>query len=285
MRLDLLRDQVALRDLDLLLLGVAGEANHLQAVLQRLRDRVHHVGGGDEEHRRQVELDVEVVVGEGVVLLRVEHLEQRRRGVAAEVHRHLVDLVEQEHRVARARLLHHLDDLAREGADVGAAVAADLGLVAHAAEREPHELAVRGAGDRAGERGLADAGRPDEAQDRTLRVVDQLAHGQELDDALLDLLEAVVVLVQDLLGGRSGPCARASSLSRARRSASRGSCARRWPRPTSAASTRAASAPGAPSPRRPWACAPARPSSAARPSRWRVRPCARAPSGSPSSSR
>ena len=46
------------------MLGVAGQADHLQAVLQRLRDRVQHVGGGDEEDRRQVELDVEVVVGE-----------------------------------------------------------------------------------------------------------------------------------------------------------------------------------------------------------------------------
>ena len=54
-------------------------------------------------------------------------------------------------------------------ADVGAAVAADLGLVADAAEREAHELAVERARDRAAERGLADAGRADEAEDRPLR--------------------------------------------------------------------------------------------------------------------
>ena len=63
----------------------------------------------------------------------------------------------------RAGLLHHLDDLAGERADVGAAVAADLGLVAHAAEREAHELAVHRARDRLGERGLADARRAGEA--------------------------------------------------------------------------------------------------------------------------
>ena len=124
---------------------------------------VQHVGRADEHDVRQVVLDVEVVVEERVVLFRVEHLEQRRRRVAAEVHRHLVDFVEQEHRVHRAGLLHHLDDLAGERADVGAAVAADFGLVAHAAERQPHELAVHGAGDRLGERGLADARRAGEA--------------------------------------------------------------------------------------------------------------------------
>ena len=57
----------------------------------------------DEHHLREVVVEVEVVVVEGVVLLGVEHLEQRRRRIAAEVGRHLVDLVEQEHRVAACR--------------------------------------------------------------------------------------------------------------------------------------------------------------------------------------
>ena len=197
---DRLRREELLGDLDLLLLGVAGELEHFHAVAQRLRDRVQHVGRADEHHVRQVVLDVEVVVEERVVLFRVEHLEQRRRRVAAEVHRHLVDFVEQEHRVHRAGLLHHLDDLAGEGADVGAAVAADLGLVAHAAERQPDELAVHRARDRLGQRGLADARRAGEREDRRLRLLHQGADGEELEDAVLDLLEAVVVLVEDLFG-------------------------------------------------------------------------------------
>jgi hypothetical protein len=56
-------------------------------------------------------------------------------------------------------------DAAGERADVGAAVAADLGLVAHAAEGDAHEGAARRVGDRLPERGLADAGRAREAQD------------------------------------------------------------------------------------------------------------------------
>ena len=99
-----------------------------------------------------------------------------------------------------AGLLHHLDDLAGERADVGAAVAADFGLVAHAAERQAHELAVHRARDRLGQRGLADARRADEGEDRRLRLLDQRAHREELEDALLDLLEPVVVFVEDLLG-------------------------------------------------------------------------------------
>ena len=78
-------------------------------------------------------------------------------------------------------------------------MAADLGLVAHAAERHAHELAVGRLGDRLAERGLAHAGRAHQAQDRRLHLVDARLHRQVLDDALLDLLQAVVVLVEDLL--------------------------------------------------------------------------------------
>ena len=156
-RLELLRHQVAARDHELVALGVAGQLDHLHAVEQRRRDRREGVRGGDEEHLREVEGHLEVVVAEGRVLLGVEHLEQRRRRVAAEVRAELVDLVEQEHRVARAGAAQALEDAARHRADVGAAVAADLRLVAHAAERGARELAPHRARDRAAERGLADA--------------------------------------------------------------------------------------------------------------------------------
>ena len=77
----LLLDQVLLGDLELFDLGVAGEAEDFHAVLQRAGDGVEDVGRGDEEHLREVVLDVEVVVLEGVVLLGVEHFEQgTRRG-------------------------------------------------------------------------------------------------------------------------------------------------------------------------------------------------------------
>jgi hypothetical protein len=164
------------------------------------RNGVRHVGRGDEHDLRQVVLDVEVVVGKGVVLLGVEDFEQSRRRVAAEVHRHLVDLVEEKDGVDGSGLLHPLDDLAGEGADVGAAVAADLGLVANASQGETYEVPPRGAGDRLRERGLADSRGSDEAEDRPLGGLDELADGEELEDAFLDLLEPVVVLVEDILG-------------------------------------------------------------------------------------
>ena len=144
------------------------------------------------------------MIDEGVILLRVEHFEHRRRRVAPEVRAHLVDLIEQDHRVHRARLLDRVDDPAGERADIGAPVPANVRLVTHAAERDAHEGPIHRAGDRTPERGLADAGRPDEAEDRRhvprhAALRHQLAHGEEIEDALLDVLEAVVILIEHLL--------------------------------------------------------------------------------------
>ena len=89
-----------------------------------------------------------------------------------------------------------------EGADVRPTVTADGGLVVHAAERDPVELAPQGAGDAAAERRLAHPGRADEAEDRALLVALELANGQVLEDPPLDLLEAVVVGVEYGAHGR-----------------------------------------------------------------------------------
>src|SRR5258708_34909830 len=117
-----------------------------------------------------------MVVVEGRVLRGIEPLEPRRRRVAAPVGAQLVHLVEEEEWVRRLRLLHALDHLAGHRADIGPAVAANLRLVTHAAQRHTHEIAAGRPRNRLTERRLADAGRAHEAQDRSL----------DLSDALLD---------------------------------------------------------------------------------------------------
>src|SRR5690606_30346857 len=195
----LLRNQVAARDVELLVLGVTRDADDLHAVEQRRRN-VQAVRRADEHYLREIEIDLEVMIVERRVLLRIEHLEQRRRRVAAEIHRHLVDLVEKEQRIPDLHLAEVLDDLTRHRADVRAPVPADLRLVPDAAERHADELAVRRARDALPERRLADARRTDQAQDRALQLLHALLHGEVLEDPLLHFLEAVVVLLEDPLG-------------------------------------------------------------------------------------
>ena len=78
--LKLLGDEEPLADLDLLLLRVAGQLDDFHPVAQGRRNRIEQVARGDEEHLREVEGHLEVVVLEGVVLLRIEDLEQGRCG-------------------------------------------------------------------------------------------------------------------------------------------------------------------------------------------------------------
>jgi hypothetical protein len=81
-------------------------------------------------------------------------------------------------------------------------VPADLTLVVHAPERKARVLAPRRPRDALAERGLADARRADEAQDGALPVRVELLDRQELQDALLDGLQTLVILVQHSLRAR-----------------------------------------------------------------------------------
>ena len=111
--LALLGNQEALGDLHLLELGVARKPDHFHAILQGRRNGVHHVRRGDEKYLAQIVFDVQIMIHEHEILFRIEHFEQRRRRVAAEIGGHLVDFVQHEHRIAHAGLLHHLDESGR----------------------------------------------------------------------------------------------------------------------------------------------------------------------------
>ena len=100
----LTRPEVAAPDGDLLVSRVAVEANHLHPVEQRAGNRIGQVGRRDEQHVRQIERDIQVVILKRVILRRVQHLEQRRRRITAPIGSQFVDLVEQDHWIHRARV-------------------------------------------------------------------------------------------------------------------------------------------------------------------------------------
>ena len=145
-----------------------------------------------------------------MVLRRVEHLEQRGTRVAAVVGAHLVDLVEQHDGVHRPRLADGAHDAAGQRTDIGTPMTADLGLIAHAAEGDTNELAAQRACHALTERRLADARRTGQhhhgtgtaaADDGHAALGTPGAHRQVFHDAVLDVLEPVVVGVEDLPRG------------------------------------------------------------------------------------
>src|SRR6185503_3619914 len=100
--------------------------------------------------------------------------EQGRGGIPLRVVAQLVDLVDHEDGVAAVDVPQAADDLPGPGPDVGASMAADLGLVPHAAHAQPHAVAPQRPRDGAPERSLPGPRRPREAEDGTPRVVLQL---------------------------------------------------------------------------------------------------------------
>ena len=83
-------------------------------------------------------------------------------------------------------------------ADVGPAMAANLRLVVHAAQRDALELAAQRARNRPAQAGFAHSRRSDKAQDRPLHVRLEFEHAQVVQDAVLHLLQLVVILVENL---------------------------------------------------------------------------------------
>ncbi len=197
-RFDLARQEILAGNGHLLLQGVARELNHLHAVEQRPRDGVGAVGRGDEHDLRQIKGQVHVVIGKGVVLFRIQHLQQGRRGIAPVIFAHLVDFIEHKHRVIGLHRLEPLQNAARHSSDIGAAMTADFRLIAHAPQGESVELAPHGPGNGLAKRSFAHARRADKADDWPLGILVELAHGQKFEDAILDFLQAMVVFVQHL---------------------------------------------------------------------------------------
>ena len=195
-----LGNQVLLGNLHLLLVNVAGEGDDLRPVQQGIRDGVQGVGGEDEEDVGHVKGQVQVIVPEGDVLLRVQHLQQGTGRVPLMAHAHLVHLVNEEDGTGTLDYLQSLYNLAGHCPHVGAAVSLDFRLVPHSPHGKAEEGLVHGAGNGAAHAGLSHAGRPHQDDDGALAVLLQLSHRQILQDALFHIVQPVVVLLQDGTG-------------------------------------------------------------------------------------
>src|SRR5262249_18685746 len=178
---------------------VTGQLKHLHPIPQCRRYWIKQVRRGQEQNLREVERNIEVVINKGVVLFGIQNFEQRRRRIAAEIGSQLVDLVQNEQWVVGTRVAESLNDAARQRADISPSMSANLGFIADATKGQSHEFAPERARDRSSQRGFPSARWAHETEDRTLGILLQLAHRQELEDALLNLLKIVVVFVQNFM--------------------------------------------------------------------------------------
>ena len=201
MALQLLGDQMVLGDGELFVLGVGCQLNDLHTVKKRTGNGIQRVGGGDEKAVRKIEGKLHEVVAEALVLLAVQHLQKRRGRVAVGVTGHLVDLVQKDQGIAYLRLNEGVDDPSGHGADVGLSVSADVRLIAYTAQGNANVAALHGTGNGGAHRGLTHTGRAYKTEDLIAQGRIELLDGKVFKDAILYLLQAVMIGVKDPLGG------------------------------------------------------------------------------------
>ena len=178
---------------------VARHLDHFHTVDKSGMDAGGAVGRRYEQHIREVVVDIKIVVVESHILFRVKNFKQRRHRVAAKVvGLHLVDLVEHKNGVADLGLHHTTDDAARHSTHVGAAMAADFGLVVDTAQSHTHILAAQSRSDGFAQRGLARSRSAHKAQHRRLALVGEVEHSHHFQHTLFHLFKSEMIAVQTL---------------------------------------------------------------------------------------
>src|ERR1700757_4250097 len=76
---------------------------------------------------------------------------------------------------------------------------ANLRLIAHSAETDPHKFAAQRVGDRLAQTGFAYASRPETTEDRAVSLRTEFSYGQIFDQPLFNFFQIVVIAIEDLL--------------------------------------------------------------------------------------
>ena len=129
----LLGNQMPFGDLEFFLVSIAGQLNDVHTVQQRPRDHTGVVGRGDKQYVAQVKGKIDIMILEGIVLLRIQHLQQRRGRITLVIRAQLINFIQQNQGVSSARLVNGGNDPAGHGAYVGPSVSPDIRFIPHAA--------------------------------------------------------------------------------------------------------------------------------------------------------
>ena len=194
----LLGQQMAFGDLELFFPGVAWQLDDLHAVQQGGRNGTAVIGRGDEEHMGKVERHLDIMIPEGAVLLGIQYLQQGGGRIAAVIIAELIYLIQQQHGIGAAGLLDGIDDTTGHTAYISFPMAADLGFIFDTAQRDTSIAASHRLRDAAYDGGFAHAGRAHKAEDLTIDIRRKRPNSQSFQYTLLDLLEAVVLLIEEL---------------------------------------------------------------------------------------
>jgi hypothetical protein len=180
--------------------GIAGQFDHFEAITQGRVNRFQPVRRCDEQYAREIKWNIEIMIGERVVLRRIQNFEQCRGRIAPKISANFIEFVEQDDGITTFDTPKRLDDPTGQGANVSAAMTANFRFVAHATKSDASEFAAESIGDAAAQRSLTDAGRADKAEDGTFDLFAALDDGEEFDQTIFDFGQAEMLFVENALG-------------------------------------------------------------------------------------
>ena len=134
----------------------------------------------------------------GVILLRIQNLQQGGTGISAVVRTHFINFVQQQHWIGASCLGHGRHYPAGHGTHIGFPMTPDVRFIMDAAQRNPSHFPVQTSGNRIGNAGLADTGRTYQAQNLGWHFRCHLPNGNSFQNSLLDLFQTEVIMFQNL---------------------------------------------------------------------------------------
>ena len=183
----------------LLVRRVARHLDQLHTIQKRSRYRLRRIRRTDKQHLREIDRKFHIVIAEFPVLLSVQHLQKSRKGISLMITADLVDLIQQDQRVADPGGSKRRHQPSRHGTHIGTSMPADLCLITHTAQTDTHIFFVQCFCHGTGNTRFSCTRRSHQTDDRAVALARQVAHREKLQHALLDLFQAEMLFLQHLL--------------------------------------------------------------------------------------
>ena len=193
--------QITIENLHFFVKSIPRHIDNLHSIKQRRVQSLQHIRCTNKQHLRQINRRVNKVICKRIILLRIQYLQQRRPWIPMMTRLpYLIDLINQNHRVIHLTRFQRIDNLTRHSSHIRPSEPLQRTRVPIPTKRNPHKFPIQRLSDWFPNTRFSYTRRPYKTQDLALHRIFQLAYRDELQDSVLDIIHAVVMVIKNLLG-------------------------------------------------------------------------------------
>ena len=196
MALHFLFNKVLFGNLEFFLSGVRTEFNDFHSVIKRTRNGARVVCSGYEKNIGKIKRKFNKVVAESNVLFRVKNFEHCGSGVAAEVISHFIDLIQKDKRIFASCKFNRVHNASGHCADISFSVAADVGFIFYAAERDSGIFSSHCSGNVFCNGSFTDTGRTDKADYLAFDFRLKFSYRKKFKNSFLNFFKTVMIFIK-----------------------------------------------------------------------------------------